>query len=102
VPISDGVTGKVLARVNRSRLNLTQDVLILDKGRSDGVALGDIFEVRRAVVSHADAADTTPEVIARLQVVHVKDHTASGKIVWLGSGDVPDGAAARQIAKLPS
>lgn len=102
VPISDGIAGKVLTRVNRTRLNLTQDVLILDKGRSDGVALGDIFEIRRTVVSHPDAADTAPDVIARLQVVHVKDHTASGKIVWLGTGSVPDGAPARQVAKLPS
>lgn len=102
VPISDGVSSKIVARVNLTRLNLTQDVLILDKGRTDGVALGDIFEVRRDVISSPDAANTTPEVIARLQVVHVKDHTASGKIVWLGTGSVPDGAPARQVAKLPS
>lgn len=102
VPISDGVEGKVITRVFQTRLNLIQDVLLLDKGRSEGVALGDIFEIRRSIVVHPDAADTTPELICRVQIVHVRDHTASGKIVWLGAGSVPDGAPARQVAKLPS
>lgn len=102
VPISDGVEGKVITRVQQTRLNLIQDVLLLDKGRADGVALGDIFEIRRKVQTLPGAADVTPELICRVQVVHVREHTASGKIVWLGSGSVPDGSPARQVAKLPS
>ncbi|HKV73556.1 MAG TPA: LysM peptidoglycan-binding domain-containing protein [Gemmatimonadales bacterium] len=102
VPISDGVQATVITRVFQNRLNLIQDVLLLDKGRTDGVALGDIFEIRRKVVQHPDAADTTPELICRVQIVHLRDHTASGKIVWLGAGTVPDGSPARQVAKLPS
>jgi LysM repeat protein len=102
VPISDGVEGNVITRVQQTRLNLIQDVLLLNKGRADGVALGDIFEIRRQVEVLSGAADVTPELICRVQVVHVREHTASGKIVWLGSGSVPDGSPARQVAKLPS
>jgi hypothetical protein len=102
VPISDGVQGKVITRVFQTRLNLIQDILLLDKGRSEGVALGDIFEIRRNPQQLPGAADVTPELICRVQVVHVRDHTASGKIVWLGAGSVPDGSPARQVAKLPS
>jgi nucleoid-associated protein YgaU len=102
VPISDGVEGKVITRVFQTRLNLIQDVLLLDKGRADGVALGDLFEIRRRVEVLPGAADVTPELICRVQVVHVREHTASGKIVWLGAGSVPDGSPARQVAKLPS
>ena len=48
VPISDGVHGTVHRRTATSQpLTGPQDVIFLDKGRKDGVALGDLFELRR-------------------------------------------------------
>ena len=47
VPVSDGVRGKFLGGPKRQELKAPQMVVFIDKGRQDGVAAGDIFEVRR-------------------------------------------------------
>jgi nucleoid-associated protein YgaU len=102
VPISDGVEGAVIAQRGRARLTDLQGVLFIDKGSVDGVARGDIFEIRRRPRARAGAPDITPEVIARIQIVRVRDKTATGKVVWLGTGIIRVGSTAHQIAKLPS
>ena len=40
--------------------------------------------------------------MATLQVVHVREHTATGRLLNILSPDIPPGAEARQVAKLPS
>jgi len=102
VPISDGVQGTVIAQRNPSRLTELQGILFIDKGRVNGVARGDIFEVRREPEALRNGPNVTPQVIARIQIVRVRDKTASGKVVWLGTGIVRPGSSAHQVAKLPS
>jgi len=102
VPISDGVRGTVLAHRDRQPLTGPQDVLFLDKGRKDGVALGDMFELRQAPRARPEAATVVNEVMATVQVVHVGEHTATARVVSVVQPDVRAGTEARQIAKLPS
>ena len=40
--------------------------------------------------------------MATLQVVHVRDHTATARLINILSPDIPPGTDARQVAKLPS
>jgi nucleoid-associated protein YgaU len=102
VPISDGVDAAVIESRDQQVLKGPQDVVFINKGRADGVTPGDLFEVRRSPEERTDGAATVPEVMAVLQVVHVRDHTATTRVLSVASPDVPSGTRARQVAKLPS
>ena len=55
----------------------------IDRGRKDGVNLGDIFEVRsskRYVEAPQGEAETLDEVMALVQVVHVGEQSSSVRI----------------------
>jgi hypothetical protein len=77
-------------------------VVFLDRGRQDGVALGDQFELRRTAVERPNAVDHVNEVMATVQVVHVGEKTSTARVIRVTQPDVPAGIEARQIAKLPS
>jgi hypothetical protein len=102
VPVADGVAASVIGWPGRRELKGAGVVLFLDKGKTDGVAAGDVFEVRRVPGRHSDGSVTTAEVMARLQVVHVRDHSATTRVVGVASPDIPRGSHAVQVAKLPS
>ena len=75
--------------------------MFIDKGRKDGIAPGDIFEVRRTET--ASGAKAVPEVVATLQVIRVNERTATTRILSITSPNLrSSGMEARQIAKLPS
>jgi LysM repeat protein len=102
VPISDGVRAQLLAHRDRQPLSGPQDVIFLDKGREDGVALGDLFELRRVPRARRNEADVIDEPMATVQVVHIGDHTSTARVVSVAQPDITEGTPARQIAKLPS
>lgn len=100
--VSDGVRATVLGGPEPQELKGMQDVLFLDKGGKDGVAPGDVFEVRRTPHTTASGAVRTDELMAVLQVVRVGEHTATTRILRVVSPDIAVGTAARQTGKLPS
>jgi LysM repeat protein len=100
VAVADGVQARLLGAPNNKSLKKPQDVLFLDKGRKDGVAPGDVFELRRTRTASGGRA--VPEVMATVQVVHVNDRSATTRILTLTAPNLPIGTEARQIAKLPS
>jgi nucleoid-associated protein YgaU len=102
VPISDGVKGALLSHRDQQPLTGPQDVVFLDKGRKDGVTLGDLFEIRQTPRARPGAATVVNDVMATVQVVHVGDRTATARVVSVVQPDIRPGAEARQIAKLPS
>jgi len=102
VPVDDGVQAKFIGGTGRQDLKAPQMVVFLDKGRRDGVAPGDLFEIRRRPERLADGRQLVNDVMATVQVVHVREHTATGRILNVLSPDIPPGTEARQIARLPS
>ncbi len=102
VPISDGVNGKVIGQRDLSPLSGQQDVLFLDRGRKDGVALGDLFELRQKPRARVGGATVVSEVMATVQIVHVGERTSTARVAKVVQPDIPVGTEARQIAKLPS
>ena len=102
VPISDGLEAAIIESRDLQVLKGPQDVVFLNKGRTDGVAIGDLFEVRRTPETRTEGAMTIPEVMGVLQVVHVRDRTATTRVLNVMSPHVPSGTAVRQVAKLPS
>lgn len=102
VPISDGLDAKVLTHRDRQPLSGIQDVIFIDKGRNDGVALGDLFELRSIARKRDGAPAVTSEVTATVQVVHLGDRHASVRVIKVVHPHLEVGADAKQIAKLPS
>jgi len=102
VPISDGVKGRVLAQRDNQPLTGPQDVIFLDKGRKDGVGLGDLFEIRSTAKKRDRAAGVIVEPMATVQVVHVGEGTSTARVLRVTQPDIPAGTEVRQIAKLPS
>jgi hypothetical protein len=105
VPISDGVQGHVIQSRDLQQLKGPLDVLFIDRGRKDGVNLGDIFEVRsskRYVEAPQGEAETVDELMALVQVVHVGEQSSSVRIAKLIQPNIRPGAGVHQVAKLPS
>lgn len=102
VATTDTLTGAVLGGREKRELKVIQSRLLINLGREDGVAPGDIFEIWRAPRSRAAAAFSTDELMAAGQVVHVGDHSATLVLTKIVSADIPPGTPARRVAKLPS
>ncbi|MHB1328149.1 MAG: LysM peptidoglycan-binding domain-containing protein [Gemmatimonadales bacterium] len=101
-PVADGVAGTVLARRELRELAQPQQFLFIDRGSRDGVARGDIFEIRRAPEVRSEGAGTIDELMAVVQVVHVRERSATVRIVNVISPDVPLGTPVKQVGKLPT
>jgi hypothetical protein len=101
-PVSGGVTATLLGGAGRQDIKVPQMVVFLDKGRQDGVAPGDLFEIRRQPERLSDGSIRVDEVMATLQVVHVRDHSATARLLNVIAPDIAPGTTARQVAKLPS
>ena len=102
VPIADGVRGSLIGGIGRQELKEPQMVVFIDKGREDGIARGDLFEVRRRPQRLSDGTLRVNELMATLQIVHVRDHTATALVLNVVSPDIPPGTDVTQVAKLPS
>jgi hypothetical protein len=77
-------------------------VVFVDKGREDGVARGDLFEARRKPARLSDGTVRVNELMATLQIVHVRDHTSTAIVLNVVSPDIAPGTDVTQVAKLPS
>jgi hypothetical protein len=102
VPISDGVRGAMIGGLGRQDLKEPQMVVFINKGREDGVTPGDLFEIRRSPQRLSDGTVRVNELMATLQIVHVRDHTSTGMLINVISPDIPAGTGVLQVAKLPS
>jgi LysM repeat protein len=102
VAIADGVRGRLLGGLGRQDLKEPQMVVFIDKGREDGVAPGDLFEVRRRPARLSDGTLRVNELMASLQIVHVRERTATAIVLTVVSPDIPPGTDVVQVAKLPS
>lgn len=76
-------------------------VVFINKGRQDGVSPGDIFEMRRRPGRTPDGLIRVNEMMATMQIVHVRDHTATGVLLNVVSPDIRPGTDVMQVAKLP-
>ncbi|MBA3893263.1 MAG: LysM peptidoglycan-binding domain-containing protein [Gemmatimonadales bacterium] len=100
MPVSDGIRATLLGGSGRQDLKVPQMVMFLDKGRKDGIAPGDLFEVRRQPERLGDGTIRVAEVMATLQVVHARERSATARLLNVISPDIAPGSEARQVAKL--
>jgi hypothetical protein len=102
VPVSEGLTARLLGGPSRQDIKAPQMVVYLDKGRQDGVAPGDLFEAHRQAERLNDGGQRIDELMATMQIVHVRDHSATARLINVLSPDMSPGTQVRQVAKLPS
>jgi alkylated DNA nucleotide flippase Atl1 len=101
VPVDNGISGAIVATREISPVpGRAQAVVFIDLGRSHGVALGDVFEVLREQTS--SYADAPPEAVGLIQIVHVRDRSASGLITGVYDLGVAAGSPVRLTRKMPS
>jgi LysM domain len=101
IPVSDGIRGTFIGGLGRQELKEPQMVVFINKGREDGVSPGDLFEIRRRPGRTSDGLIRVNELMATMQIVHVRDHTATGVLLSVVSPDIPPGTDVMQVAKLP-
>jgi len=100
--VSSGPEGEILIPRDHRELRLPQQVLFLNIGKRDGVALGDLFEARRTPGPQPSAAaDAVDEVMATMQVTHLGERTATVKVRNVISPNIPPGTRVKLVAKLP-
>lgn len=100
-PVSGGIEGHVLMAREAHQLRIPQQILIIDVGQKDGVALGDVFEARgTAGRANESVLQPVDELMAVLKVVHVRERTAAVKIVTVTAPHLAAGTRVRQVAKL--
>jgi len=102
VPVENGMMGEVIAARDITPIPNHRDVVFINLGASDGVSLGDIYEVLQPIGDAETPVTAEMEQVSLLQIVHVREHSASGllvNIVDLGTGP---GAEVRLVRKMPS
>lgn len=99
-PVEQGLEGRLIAMRDEHVLASVQQVLFIDKGRSDGVAMGDVFEAYRPASGEVGAR--SEEVRVQLLVVHTREHTASVIVVGMSNPALGSGMPVRLIKKMPS
>ncbi len=100
--VADGIEAEVVGWPGRREIKGAGIVLFIDKGRNAGVAPGDVFELRRRPGRARDGHINVDELMATLQIVHVRERSATARILNVVSPDIAPGTRALQVAKLPS
>ncbi len=98
--VDQGLEGHLLAMRDEHVLASTLQVLFIDKGRADGVALGDVFEAYRPASGEVGAR--SEEVRVQLLVAHTREHTASVIVIGMSNPALSSGMPVRLIKKMPS
>lgn len=98
--VEQGLEGHVIALRDRHVLASSQQVAFMDKGRADGVAMGDVFEAYRPASS--ELGGRSEEVRVQLLVVHTREHSASAIVIGMSNPELTAGLPVRLIKKMPS
>ena len=98
--VDQGLQGHLIEMRDEHVLATAQQVVFLDKGRADGVALGDVFEAYRPASGEVGAR--SEEVRVQLLVAHTREHTSSAIIIGMSNPQLIPGMPVRLIKKMPS
>jgi LysM repeat protein len=100
-PLADGAQGTIIAFRSDDVLRGVGDVAFIDKGRADGMVMGDVLEAHRTTVPHNDVPVMVPDVVARMEIIHLGDKSATVRISWVSFPDIPTGTRWKLVARLP-
>jgi Fe2+ transport system protein FeoA len=98
LPIDNGTRGQILDIRDRHAVPGQLNVVFVSLGKGDGLVPGDLLEVIRENPEQG----RPPVQVAVLQIVHVRNRSASGLITRINDLGVTPGATVRLIRKMPS
>jgi hypothetical protein len=98
--VEQGMVGKLVEARDVHPIAGAQQYFFIDKGRSDGVALGDVFEVYKPAGGYLGAA--SEEVRAVLMIVHTRERSSTGLLIQITHPGLENGLPVRLIKKMPS
>src|SRR5881296_2992118 len=99
-PVEQGLEGHVVAARDLHDLADLQQILFINRGRAEGVTPGDVFEVFRP--ASGVPGTSSEEVRMVLEIVHTREHSASGLVLTINHPDVRPGMPVRLVRKMPS
>jgi LysM repeat protein len=99
-PVEKGMTGRLVEPRDPHPIAGAQQYFFIDKGRRDGIALGDVFEVVKPAAGYVGSA--SEEVRAVLMIVHTRDRSATGLLLQINHPSLDRGLPVRLIKKMPS
>ena len=99
-PVEQGLQGRLLEGRDPHPIAGAQQYFFVDKGRSDGVALGDVFEVYQPATGALGAG--TEQVRAVMMIVHTREKSATGLLLQIIHPGLDQGLPVRLIKKMPS
>src|SRR5438046_44739 len=99
-PVDRGLEGVVIAERDLHVLAGPQQIVFINRGRAEGVNSGDVFEVFRPAAGVPGTSSEQMQVV--LQIVHTRDHSASGLILNVGHPKLVPGMPVLLIRKMPS
>jgi hypothetical protein len=99
-PVDQGLEGGVIAERDLHVLVAAQQIVFINRGRIEGVTPGDVFEVYRPASGIPGSSSEQVQVV--LEIVHTRDHSASGLILGIDHPGLVPGMPVRLIRKMPS
>lgn len=102
VPVQNGSMGEVIAVRDPEPLVGPQDIVFVNLGRSDGISLGDVFEILKPRTAEESSAGQPWAVIGLMHIVHVREHSASGFVMNVTDTGIHSGTPVRLVRKMPS
>jgi len=99
-PVVQGLEGIVIAQRDYHVLAAPQQIIFVNRGRADGVVPGDVFEVYRPASGAPGTGSEQVRVV--LEIVHTREHSASGLVLNVNHPDIFPGMPARLVRKMPS
>ena len=98
--VEQGMVGKLIEPRDVHPIAGAQQYFFIDKGRRDGVTLGDVFEAYKPAGGYLGAA--SEEVRAVLMVVHTRERSSTGLLIQITHPGLENGLPVRLIKKMPS
>lgn len=98
VPVQNGLTGSIITPRDVHPLVQQQNIMFIDRGRSDGVALGDVFMILRP----SQREGIQPDILGYMQIVHTRDRSASGIVLFIEDLGIGSGSPVVLVRKMPS
>lgn len=99
-PVTQGLEGAIVAQRDLEPLAGTQTIYFIDKGRSEGVVPGDIFEAYRP--STGEMGSASEQVLVQFLIVHTREHSASALVIGITQPNIRAGTKVRLVRKMPS
>jgi hypothetical protein len=101
-PVPTGPTGELIALMDPQQIASTEDFVFIDVGRSQGVVVGDEFELYAPGRRDVDGRGLPEEHIGVGRVLRVTEETATLRLIQMRHPTVNVGLPVRLVRRMPS